>query len=189
MATATNNTQNVSVTKGVEGGYFFSAPAGTALPTDYSTTLNAAFVNLGFIGPDGISETVELNSDPLTDAFGSVIGTASSGRTETIKLKLVEVKKDTLAEIYGHSNVVDQGGTIRVDHKAGGYQSRVYVLELLLKDGRKWRQIITNGEVTEIGDLSLASSEMAGREITITAAVNTDGISVIDYIQSTETNA
>lgn len=189
MATATNNTQNVSVTKGVEGGYFFSAPAGTALPTDYSTTLNAAFVNLGFIGPDGVSETVEMNTDNLTDMNGSVIGTASSGRTETIKLKLVEIKKDSLAEIYGHANVTDASGTIKVEHKAGGYQSRVYVLELLLKDGRKWRQVITNGEVTEIGDLSLAASEMAGREITITAAINAQGVSVIDYIQSTETNA
>lgn len=183
---STNNTANVSVTKGVQGGYFFSAPANTDLPTDFSSPLGAQFVNLGFVGPDGVSETVEMNSESMLDMNQDVIGVLSSGRTETIKLKLVEIKKDSLAEIYGHANVTDANGMITAEHKAGGYESRVYVLELLLKDGRKWRQVVTNGTVTEIGDLSLAASEMAGREITITAAVNADGVSVIDYIESTE---
>ena len=34
-----NNVANVSSTKGVKGGYIFTAPANTPLPTDYKTQL------------------------------------------------------------------------------------------------------------------------------------------------------
>ena len=42
-----NNVNNVSSAKGVAGGYIFSAPVGTTLPTDIKTTLDPAFKVLG----------------------------------------------------------------------------------------------------------------------------------------------
>lgn len=182
---ANNDTANVSVTKGVQGGYFFSAPAGTTPPADYSTQLGSEFSNLGFISEDGISESIESNSDSMVDMNGDTIATASSSREETVSCTLVEIKKDSLSEIYGHSNVTesDDGKTITVKHKGGDRDARVYVFELLLKDGRKWRQVIPNGQVTEVGDLALASGDLAGRQVTITANVDTSGVSVYDYIQ------
>ena len=33
-----NNVANVSSTKGVKGGYIFTAPSNTPLPTDYKTS-------------------------------------------------------------------------------------------------------------------------------------------------------
>ena len=38
--TNTNNQANVSAGKGVKGGYIFSAPVGTALPTDIKSKLD-----------------------------------------------------------------------------------------------------------------------------------------------------
>ena len=49
----TNNQANVSAGKGVKGGYIFSAPVGTTLPTDIDTELDEAFKCLGFISEDG----------------------------------------------------------------------------------------------------------------------------------------
>lgn len=185
---ANNNTANVSLTKFVQGGYFFSAPSGTEPPNDFSTPLGDAFVNVGFVSEDGVEEDINDSTETYKDANGDVICVGSSEREETIKLKLVEIKKDSLAEIYGHDNVTDASGMITAKHKFGGRGERVYVLELLLKDGRKWRQVIHKGTVTEVGTLSLASTELAGREITIFAATNDEGVSVTDYIQSTESN-
>ena len=41
-----NNVANVSSAKGVKGGYIFTAPAGTALPTDYKTALPEAEITV-----------------------------------------------------------------------------------------------------------------------------------------------
>ena len=46
---------------------------------------------------------------------------------------------------------------------------RIYVADLLLRNGRRWRSILPQGQVTEIGELTVASSELVGRETTITA--------------------
>jgi hypothetical protein len=41
------------------------------------------------------------------------------------------------------------------------------VAELVLKDGRRWRKVIPDGQVTEIGDLTENSSTILAREITV----------------------
>lgn len=187
MTYVKNNTANVSSGKGVAGGYLFSAPVGTALPTDNKTALDAAFVNLGFVSEDGIAESIESDNEELRDMNGDVVHVAKSSRTETITATLIEVKKDSLAEQYGHANVTDADGLITVKHNSKENDDRVYVLELLLKDNRRWRQVVPNGKVTEVGELSIASGSVIGREVTITAATDENGNSVIDYIDSTET--
>jgi hypothetical protein len=47
------------------------------------------------------------------------------------------------------------------------------VAELVKKDGNRLRQIIPDGQVTEIGDLTENSSTILAREITIAANVFT----------------
>lgn len=185
MATGTNTVANVSTTKGVSGGYFFSAPISETPPSDYSTSLGANFVNLGFISEDGVSESIEVDTEDYVDLNGDTVYTATSKRTETIKLTLLEVKEAALKEIYGQSMVtVDLDGDMLVKHGSHTDANRVYVLELVLRDGRQWRQVIPCGQVTEVGDLSLAAGELAGREITITCNVDSNSVSVYDYIEA-----
>ena len=57
-----NNQENVSAGKGVKGGYIFSAPVDTPLPTDIKTKLDEAFCVLGFISEDGYVETIDEDS-------------------------------------------------------------------------------------------------------------------------------
>lgn len=184
---ADNSTANVSAGKGVLGGYFFSAPLTASVPSDNTSALSADYVNLGYISEDGIDEDISKDNETFKDMNGDVILVASSSREETIKATLIEVKKDALAEQYGHSNVTDVNGVITVKHNSTEPDQRIYVLELLLKDNRKWRQVIPNGKVTEVGTLSIASGDLVGREVTITASPDSNGDSVIDYIDSTET--
>ena len=119
---------------------------------------------------------------------------------ETERFKLVEVKKDSLAEQYGHSNVTDASGLITVHHNNDEREHRIYVAELVLKDGRRWRKVIPDGQVTEVSDLAISSTELVGREVTVTcnaytyttgtgSSAKTHVDTVIDYIESTETSA
>lgn len=185
-----NNTANVSAGKGVVGGYAFRAPAATAtIPTDNSTALGGEFVCLGYISEDGISESISVNSTNYVDMNGSMVCVGKSSREETITLTFIETKAETLKVAYGAANVTDASGLITVKHNDTDDSAYCYVFELLLKDNRHWRQVVPNATTSEVGDLTIASGDLVGREITLMAAVDSNGDSVIDYIDSTETSA
>ena len=168
--------------------------------SDFTVKLTDAFANLGYVASEGINEAESVDTNTDTDMNGDAINTSRSNRVETERFKLVEVKKDSLAEQYGHSNVTDASGLITVHHNNDEREHRIYVAELVLKDGRRWRKVIPDGQVTEVSDLAISSTELVGREVTVTcnaytyttgtgSSAKTHVDTVIDYIESTETSA
>lgn len=197
---AANNKANVSTTRGVKGGYLFSAPLGTAgaptkanyKPTDWLTNGNPPtdWECLGYIPTDGFVESAsrdstetiqDINLDNLDEADGSV--------TETIRVALMEVKRHTLGTIYGHANVTDASGVIEVKHDWGNSDEHYqYVFLLELKNERKWTKYIPDGKVTEVGDFTGNKSTVAQREVTITYNADDNGVGCYDWYDSTETS-
>lgn len=174
-----NSAKAVSTGKGVAGGYLFSAPRTSAVLAtlaglnNFETALSSDFVNLGHVSSDGIvnGESVSTNTD--TDMNGDPINTSRSDRTETVKVTLVERREASLKETYGQSNVSVTAGTgtapdvATTHHNNEERDHRVYVAELVKKDGLRWRVIIPDGQVTEVGDLTINSATLLGRELTI----------------------
>ena len=189
---AANNTADVSNVKGVQGGYGFSAPYGTKPfnGADPFATLGGSFDNMGFISSDGIEEAIDTNTEEITDMNGDVVYVAKSSETETLKLTLISITQASLSEWHGHDNVdATAAGYFKIEHTSAEHDQRVYVFELLLKDGRKWRKIVPNGQVTEVGSIVHASGDVAGREITITCSPDTDGVRVYDYIEKSASSS
>lgn len=184
-----NSTDNVSSTKGVRGGYIFVAPTGTALPTDYSTALSTAYKCLGFISEDGYVETVDSDSEDLVDMNGDLMDSPQTSRVESAQLTLAEIKAMTLKLMYGDENVTDKAGVITVKHNGNSNGTWVVVLDLLLKNNRKWRKVVPLFQCSELDDLTLAVGELAARALTAKYLTDGDGNTCYDYIQSTETNA
>lgn len=196
--TTSNDTANVSTGKGVKGGYWFSAPASTenlALITseslkDFSAKVTetlADSVNLGYISEDGWVESEDRESDDFKDVNGDIIDSSTSSRTENIAVTMVEVKESSLAEQYGHGNVSDADGVITALHTSDEHDERIYVADLVLKNGRRWRQIVPKGKVGEIGDLTIKSGQLVGREAKIKCgsfSFKNKSVTVIDYFQS-----
>ena len=185
----TNNQANVSSAKGVKGGYIFSAPEGTALPTDIKTQLDPAFKCLGFISEDGYVETVDEDADDINDMNGDVMDSTNSNRVESAQLTLAEIKAETLKRQYGDANVTDAKGTITVKHNADSHDVFAYVLELVLKNGRRWRKVVPRGKSSELDDLTIASSELCQRALTMKYLTDEQGNTCYDYYESTETQA
>ena len=185
----TNNQANVSAGKGVKGGYIFSAPVGTPLPTDIKTDLNEAFKCLGFISEDGYVETVEEDSNDIVDLNGDLMDSSNSNRVESAQFTLAEIKAETLKRQYGENNVTDDGGIITVHHNSDSHSVFAYVLELVLKNGRRWRKVIPQGQSSELDDLTVASSELCQRALTMKYLTDETGNTCYDYIESTETEA
>ncbi len=190
MATSnTNNQENVSSAKGVKGGYIFSAPVGTALPTDVKTNLNPAFKCLGFISEDGYVEGIDEDSDDINDMNGDVMDSNNSKRVESAQLTFAEIKADTLKRQYGDRNVTDANGLITVKHNSDSHDVFSYVLELVLKNNRRWRKVVPRGKSSELDELTIASSELCQRALTMKYLTDEHGNTCYDYIDSTETTA
>ncbi len=115
---AANNKANVSTTRGVKGGYFYSAPVGT---TDVPTATNFAtwtpstdWENQGYIVEDGFTESVEGDGgEELRDINLDVVDSTEGSYTETVNVGFMEMSTAPLSTIYGHANVTEDNGVIR----------------------------------------------------------------------------
>ncbi len=187
--TNTNNQANVSAGKGVKGGYIFSAPVGTALPTDIKSNLDPEFRCLGFISEDGYVEDIDEDSDDIVDMNGDVMDSTNGSRVESAQFTLAEIKADALKRQYGEKNVTDENGVICVKHNSDSHDTFSYVLELVLKNGRRWRKVVPAGKSSELDSLSIASSELCQRALTMKYLTDDAGNTCYDYYESTETTA
>lgn len=184
-----NNTDNVSSAKGVKGGYIFSAPVGTTLPTDIETTLDPEFKVLGFISEDGYVESLETDSEDMVDMNGDLMDSPQTSRVESAQFTLAEIKAETLKVQYGDDNVTDADGIITVKHNGDSATTRAYVLELVLKNGRRWRKVVPKGQSSELDDLAIAIGELCARALTVKYLTDEQGNTCYDYYESTETGA
>lgn len=185
----TNNQANVSSAKGVKGGYIFSAPVGTSLPTDIKTQLDQAFKCLGFISEDGYVEAIDEDADDINDMNGDVMDSTNSKRVESAQVTFAEIKASTLKRQYGDANVTDKNGLISVKHNADSHDIFSYILELVLKNGRRWRKVVPRGKSSELDELTIASSELCQRALTMKYLTDEQGNTCYDYYESTETQA
>lgn len=189
VESTTNNTANVSPAKGVKGGYIYVAPVGTALPTDIKTPLDKAFKTLGYISEEGYAESIESDSNETKDMNGELIDATLTSRVESAQLTLAEIKALTLKFMYGADNVTDIDGIITVKHNGDSSTTWSVVVELILKNNRRWRKVIPMAQSSELDTLTLAVAELAARALTIKYLSDEQGNTCYDYIQSTETES
>lgn len=181
MPTA-NSTANVSTTKGVIGGYFFTAPEGTTLPTDNTTALDNAFVNIGYISDAGVVHSKSGSNTNFHDMNMDTIASAASEIDRTMVQKFVEVNVNALKEARGQTNVTTNTTMITAKDTNDDMPYRCIVQELILKGGRKWRRVIPRAKVTDWGDETDLSTELAGFELTYTKFADSTGAYQYDYI-------
>ena len=100
------NASNVTTGKPQKGGAIFRAPAGTTLPTDATTALNAKFVCLGYCGEDGLTNANSPKSDNIKAWGGDTVLTYQSSKDDTFAFVLIEaLNPDVLKAVYGDDNV------------------------------------------------------------------------------------
>lgn len=189
--TTTNNSANVSTTRGVQGGYIFRAATTATGPSSYNWTPSTGWECLGYIPEDGFTESVSSDdSTTLRDINLDIVDEAAGSYTETLEVGLMEIAANPLKAIYGSQNVTDSAGLLKVEHNWGkSDETMQYALLLLLKNDRKWVKHIPQAKVTERGDFTGNKTTAASRTITLTYLNDSTGKGCIDYIESTETSA
>lgn len=183
---ATNNTSLVTVGKAASTGAVFSAPTGTSLPTGATTDKDDAFVALGFVGEDGLTNSIETDTEDIKAWGGETVLTVRTSRKETFGFTLIQsLDADVLKEIYGQGNVTTAGGALTVKHNATPLGRRSWCFEMLMTGDRRKRIVVPDGEITEVGDVSYVDGEPVGYEVTLSAFPDASGNTAYEYISAT----
>lgn len=168
------------------GGAIFRAPAGTAVPTDAVAELGAAFVSLGLISEDGVSNENETSVEKVKAWGGVEVAAFQTEYSETYGWTMIEVDVEALKVAYGDENVIvdEETGAIHVKHNGNEKEESVFVVETLLSGNRVKRTVIPRGKLEELGEVVMVDNEPIGYEVTVSALADDGGDTSHDYIAS-----
>ena len=151
---------NVAIT-----GTVSYAPVGSPAPTDAVTALDPSFVDVGYISSDGVVEARERSTENITAwQNGDIVRTVTTEASITVSFTMIETNPNSVELFYGAPVAAD--GSVEITPAESGGR-RAFVIDYV--DGsRVVRLYIPEGEVTEVGEQTLANGEAVGYEVTIT---------------------
>ena len=180
-----NKATNVTTGKPNIAGAVFTAPIGTTLPTDATSALASAFVCLGYVSEDGLSNNNELSVNAIKAWGGNIVYRSLTEMNDEFGLALIETENvDVLKTVYGESHVsVDASGNISVDVVGEDPVERVWVFELALRGDRAKRIVIPDGAITSRDEISYNDSDAVAYGITVSAYPDSNSSTHKEYIE------
>lgn len=177
----------VSVGKPKVSGAVHWAPLGTTLPTSATAALNGAFVELGYVSEDGLTNNNSPESDTVKAWGGDTVLNLQTDRPDTFAFTLIEsLNEDVLKTIYGASNVTADGdGNLTIKATAEEMTSGAWVFDMIVKGGRAKRIVVPNGTISELGEIVYKDDEAIGYNVTITDVPDNTGVYHYEYITAT----
>lgn len=170
------SSNKVNLGIGQATGMFYTAPAGTALPSYPGEALAADWVECGAVSGDGITWSTGKDSDPLRNWAKEVERLIASDEGGTVTAPLMYTEQKTLETIFGADNVTVTAasgthGKITSVTVAPGVSAGSLAFLFLMKDGDDLLMLGTEkGVVREVGDISMSPTDAIVWECTIEAA-------------------
>lgn len=179
------NPANVSFGKPKAAGAVYVAPKGTAVPTNATTALPAAFVNLGYVSEDGLVNAVETDTETINAWGGERVLVGQTSYAEMFTFNLIETRAEALRLYYGDNNVVVDGvtGAITVTAKSTILPTVVLVFELVLTGGRIKRIVVPVAQMVDrSGEITYVDGEAITYPAVFTAYPDAAGATHTEYI-------
>ena len=180
-----NTATNVTAGKPKVGGAIYRAPIGTTLPTDATTALGNAFICLGYVSEDGLSNDNSPESEDIRAWGGDKVLTVVSNKDDTFGFTLIEAMNvDVLKTIYGEDNVsgdLTTGVTVQANSK--DLDEYVWAIDMVLRGGVLKRIVIPDGKVSEVGTINYTDGDAVGYETTLATSPDASGNTHYEYLQ------
>lgn len=179
------SSSNVSAGKPKVTGAIFIAPVGTTLPTDSTTALATAFVELGYASDAGVVNSESRETETIKAWGGDTVLKPFTGKEDTFKFTLIEaLNVNALKLVYGDSNVTgDLTNGISIKSAAEDLDYHSFVIEMVLNGAIK-RIVIPSAKVTAVGDITYADGEAIGYDTTLSAVPDAAGGTHYEYIKA-----
>jgi hypothetical protein len=166
-----SDVSNVTTGKPRIGGAVYRAPKGTPLPISVREALNPAFVSMGYISEDGVTNSNAIESSDQKAWGGDTVLTLQTGKTDTFQMKFLETKNvNVLKAVYGADNVsgnLETGLVVRANSQEA--EAGAWIIDMILRDNSAKRIVIPEGKITALGDIAYTDGEATGYDATITA--------------------
>lgn len=183
----------------IDGGVFFRAPLGTALPTDAKSKLDEAFQDHGAVGEDGVKVTQDRSTSDIKMYGGETFVSVQESYDEQVEITLLEDDNDAvLKTAFGDANVekteaTQADGTKRtIYHTSTPLPISAFVVHSVYGDKVK-RYVIERGQVMSVGDTVDVHNDVTKKTLTIKTYKPADeklrGGNVVEYRDDGEANA
>jgi len=157
-------------------GIAYFAPAGTTIPTSPEGSLDGAFVDLGLVSEDGLTESHEQTTATIKDWSGLTVREDLTEQTDRYSLTFLETNPDVLETYYGDQTDPD---TVVEVKKQKGRRGR-WVFDILDGDN-VLRKVVPDGQVLTVEDISHKVGEPVAYGVTITCYPDDDDNTIYIY--------
>lgn len=187
--------QKVLALEPTASGGVFVAPLGTTGPTDARAALDPAFIDLGGVGEDGVTEQTDRNIEKKRNWGGKVVKTMQTDVSKIFTWVFLEsTNADVLRAIHHHSNVTttaansSHGNIIQVRHNVKRPQKLTWVFDSVDSElDALYRTHVPIGQVLSTGDVKRVHSDTIEYEVELEAFEDENGDFSIDWIDDGQT--
>lgn len=151
-------------------GGVFVAPAGTPVPTDTTTALNAAFVEVGYISEEGLEEIPTRATQPIK-AFqnNDTVAEPTTESRQQFAFTMIESNVVSMETYYGQEATTGASeGSIGINPAMTGGR-KAWVFTIWDGSGKKERTVVEEGEVVEKDNVVYRNGVAIGYRVTLTA--------------------
>lgn len=166
-------------------GAVYVAPTGSTQPTTATEAWDAAFVDLGYLSEDGITEAHSTDWN-IVRAWQNraIVRQLLTGSDATFAFTLIETTRAGLEVYHVGSTVTTEGpSNYRLEIQEPSEQYQVWGIDVVDGDDHI-RIIIPDGTVSETGDVTYQNGETIGYPITITARPDSEGVVAVKLFDS-----
>lgn len=181
------DTTQVTAGKPAVGGHVWRAPIGTALPATAIATLDQAFVDMGYISEDGVTNANSPESNIVNAWGGTPVLVTQTSKADTYQMTFISVMNPEVLKMrYGDDNVTGTTVTtgIAVTANAKELTDYIYVIDMIAKGNVAHRVVIPCAHPSEFGDIVYNDSDPVGYDTTLNCTADASGNTHYEYWQT-----
>lgn len=181
-----NDSSNVFAAMPAVTGALLRAPLGTTMPVSARTAPPVAFIDQGFIGEDGFTQSESRDTDKKKAFGGTVVKILQTDYSVTIQFAFLEsINAEVLKSIYGEDNVevgtTEDANEIVVHKNKLQSPHAAWLIDVFDGDALI-RTAIADGQITEVDDIQKVHSDTIMYTVTMECFEDENGDNLLEYI-------